>query len=216
MDEIIRIAIDGPAGAGKSTVAKSIANRLGIDYVDTGAMYRALGLKILCTGIDMHDPEDLRRLLETTEIDYAAGHTYLDGTDVSGLIRLPAISKMASDCSAIGEVRTHLVAVQQALGHRKSIIMDGRDICFAVLPDAQYKFYLTASSDVRAMRRVKELEEKGEPCNFEEIKASIEYRDYQDSHRECSPLIKTEDAVEIDSSNMNLEETIDKFLSYIK
>ena len=216
MDDIIRIAVDGPAGAGKSTVAKAVAARLGIDYVDTGAMYRALGLKILCTGIDMHDPEELDKLLKSTDIDYADGHIFLDGTDVSGLIRLPAVSRMASDCSAIGEVRAHLVRVQQDMGHRKSIIMDGRDICFAVLPDAQYKFYLTASSDVRAQRRVKELEEKGEPCNFDEIKASIEYRDYQDSHRECSPLIKTDDAVLIDSSDMDLEETINCFLSYIK
>ena len=215
MDDIIRIAVDGPAGAGKSTVAKAIAARLGIDYVDTGAMYRALGLKILCTGIDMHVPAELDRLLQSTDIDYSKGHTFLDGTDVSGLIRLPAVSKMASDCSAIAEVRAHLVRVQQAMGHRKSIIMDGRDICFAVLPDAQYKFYLTASADVRAQRRVRELEEKGEPSDFNEIKASIEYRDYQDSHRECSPLIKTDDAVLIDSSDMNLEETVDAFMSYI-
>ena len=212
----IIVAIDGHSSCGKSTMAKSLAAKTGYTYVDTGAMYRALGLKILCTGIDMHDPEELDKLLKSTEVDYAKGHIFLDGTDVSGLIRLPAISKMASDCSAIAEVRPHLVRVQQAMGHRKSIIMDGRDICFAVLPDAQYKFYLTASSDVRALRRVRELEEKGEPCNFDEIKASIEYRDYQDSHRECSPLRKTEDAVLIDSSDMDLEETVECFLSYIK
>ena len=216
MDDIIRIAVDGPAGAGKSTIAKNVAAQLGIDYIDTGAMYRAIGLKLLRTGIDMHEDGALAAMLETTDIDYAAGRTYLDGEDVSDVIRTPQISAMASDCSAILAVREKLVAIQQAMGKRKSIIMDGRDIGTVVLPDAQYKFYLTASSDVRAARRCLELEQKGLSADFEEIRASIEARDHQDMHREHSPLMKAGDAIEVDSSDMDIDEVVERFLQVIR
>jgi cytidylate kinase len=212
---IVRIAIDGPAGAGKSTIAKALAKKLGIDYIDTGAMYRAIGLKIVRSGIDMHDPKALGELLENTDVDYEAGKTYLDGEDVSGLIRTPKISAAASECFAILEVRQKLVALQRAMGLRKSMVMDGRDIGTNVLTDAEYKFYLTASPEIRAMRRVKELREKGEACDFEEIRASIIARDYQDSHREHNPLRKAEDAIEIDSSELTIAQVIDAFTAYI-
>ena len=158
---IYRIAIDGPAGAGKSTIAKCLAKELGIDYIDTGAMYRAIALKLFRTGTDYNDPEALAQLLATTDVDYAGGVVYLDGEDVNGLIRTQEVSELASASSAVQAVRDKLVALQQAMGERKSLVMDGRDIGTYVLPDAELKIYLTASVEERATRRLKELEEKG-------------------------------------------------------
>ncbi|HPX70451.1 MAG TPA: (d)CMP kinase [Bacillota bacterium] len=215
MQGIIRIAIDGPAGAGKSTIAKALASKLGIDYIDTGAMYRALAVKILCAGVDLGDAEGMDALLQGTDVSYDRGRVFLDGSDVSSIIRLAAVTKMSSDCSALPAVREKLVALQQAMARRKSMVMDGRDICSKVLPDAEFKFFLTASSDVRAARRVKELEEKGEHPDFESIKAAIELRDYQDTHREHSPLVKTEDAIEVDSSNLGIDSVVELFMSHI-
>lgn len=205
---MIRIAIDGPSGAGKSTMAKLLAKDLGIDYIDTGAMYRALALKIFRTGIDCNNKEDLAKLLSTTDVDYAGGSIFLDGENVDGFIRTQEVSEMASVSSAIPEVRTKLVALQKAMGQRKSLVMDGRDIGTNVLTDAECKFFLTASAHERALRRAREYEAKGLPCNVEEVEKDIETRDYRDSHRETNPLKQADDALLIDSSNMTIEEVI--------
>ncbi len=214
-DRIIRIAIDGPSGAGKSSIAKAVAQRLGIEYIDTGAMYRAFGYKMLKSGIDAGDREGIKSLLACTEIDFKDGDTLLDGENISDKIRTPEISKMASTCSAYTEVRAKLVELQQAMGRRKSIIMDGRDICEKVLPEAEYKFFLTASAHERANRRYKELTEKGENVSFDEVLEDMRKRDLADSTRAVSPLRKAADAEEIDSSDMTKEEVIDTILNKI-
>lgn len=207
-DKIFQIAIDGPSGAGKSTIAKAVAARLGIDYIDTGAMYRAVGLKMKRLGIPMKEDDTLLAMLEDTDIDFSKGKVYLDGEDVSGLIRTEEISKAASDCSAFASVRRKLVQLQQKMGRAKSVIMDGRDIGTVVLKDAPYKFFLTANDEERAMRRYKELLEKGEKQSFEEVLEKLRQRDLNDSTREVTPLRKAEDAEEIDSTNMSIDEVV--------
>ncbi|MBQ1475856.1 MAG: (d)CMP kinase [Firmicutes bacterium] len=184
------VAIDGPAGAGKSTIAKRLAQRIGADYIDTGAMYRAVALKLLRTGTDYNDPEALQTMLDAMDVDFSQGKTILDGEDVSGLIRTPEISALASPSSGVPAVRYKLTALQQAMGKRKSIVMDGRDIGTVVFPDADFKFFLTASADERARRRTEEMRAKGQEADFETIRADIIQRDYQDSHREFRPLKK--------------------------
>ena len=158
---IYQIAIDGPSGAGKSTIAKALAAILKIDYIDTGAMYRAIGYKIVREGVDMYDEAALEAMLKTTDVDLSEGKVLLDGEDVSGKIRTPEMSKMASDCSALGAVRVKLVELQRGMAKSKSVIMDGRDIGTNVLTDAKYKIYLTATVEERATRRYKELIEMG-------------------------------------------------------
>lgn len=211
MGKIFQIAIDGPSGAGKSTIAKAIARRLGIDYIDTGAMYRALGYKMLQLGITEDETDKVAELLETTVIDFSHGDIILDGQVINNLIRTPEISMKASACSALGIVRKHLVKVQQEMGAKKSVIMDGRDIGTDVFPNARYKFFITATAEERAKRRYRELMEKGENVSYEETLESIIQRDYNDSHREVSPLRKAEDAEEVDTTDM----TIDEVISYI-
>lgn len=211
MGKIFQIAIDGPSGAGKSTIAKAIARRLGIDYIDTGAMYRALGYKMLQLGITEDEIDKVAELLETTVIDFSHGDIILDGQVINNLIRTPEISMKASACSALGIVRKHLVKVQQEMGAKKSVIMDGRDIGTDVFPNARYKFFITATAEERAKRRYRELMEKGENVSYEETLESIIQRDYNDSHREVSPLRKAEDAEEVDTTDM----TIDEVISYI-
>lgn len=211
MERIFQIAIDGPSGAGKSTIAKAIARKLGIDYIDTGAMYRALGYKMLQLGITEDEVDKVAELLETTEIDFSHGDIILDGQVINNLIRTPEISMKASACSALGIVRKHLVKVQQEMGAKKSVIMDGRDIGTDVFPNARYKFFITATAEERANRRYKELTEKGENVSYEETLESIIQRDYNDSHREVSPLRKAEGAEEVDTTDM----TIDEVISYI-
>ncbi|MGN0732888.1 MAG: (d)CMP kinase [Emergencia sp.] len=211
MEKIFQIAIDGPSGAGKSTIAKAIARKLGIDYIDTGAMYRALGYKMLQLGITEDEVDKVAELLETTEIDFSHGDIILDGQVINNLIRTPEISMKASACSALGIVRKHLVKVQQEMGAKKSVIMDGRDIGTDVFPNARYKFFITATAEERANRRYKELTEKGENVSYEETLESIIQRDYNDSHREVSPLRKADDAEEVDTTDM----TIDEVISYI-
>ena len=211
MGKIFQIAIDGPSGAGKSTIAKAIARRLGIDYIDTGAMYRALGYKMLQIGITEDETDKVAELLETTVIDFSHGDIILDGQVINNLIRTPEISMKASACSALGIVRKHLVKVQQEMGAKKSVIMDGRDIGTDVFPNARYKFFITATAEERAKRRYRELMEKGENVSYEETLESIIQRDYNDSHREVSPLRKAEDAEEVDTTDM----TIDEVISYI-
>ena len=209
MSKIFQIAIDGPSGAGKSTIAKRVAAELAIDYIDTGAMYRAVGLKMLRLGIPMEENETLFEMLGNTDVDFSEGRVYLDGEDVSDLIRTQEVSKAASDCSAFATVRRKLVELQQAMGKRKSVIMDGRDIGTVVLRDAEYKFYLTATAEERAMRRFKELQAKGSTDTYEKVLEDVNKRDYNDMHRDVDPLRQAEDAVLIDSTNMSIEEVVD-------
>jgi cytidylate kinase len=211
------VAIDGPAGAGKSTVAKAVAARLSIEYIDTGAMYRAVGLKLLAEGIGTGpaDAERRARMLSETEIDFSGGRVCLDGRDVSGDIRTDEISRMASESSALPEVREKLVALQRAMGERKSVLMDGRDIGSNVFPNAEFKFFLTASPRERARRRFCELRVKDETVEFEQVLADIERRDYNDSHRALHPLTKTDDACEIDSTEIGADEVTEMILRII-
>ena len=216
MSKIFQIAIDGPSGAGKSTIAKRVAKELGIDYIDTGAMYRAVGLKMLRLGIPMEENEELQKMLDETDVDFAEERVYLDGEDVSDLIRTQEISKAASDCSAFAMVRNKLVELQQAMGKRKSVIMDGRDIGTVVLKDAEYKYYLTATPEERAMRRFKELKAKGSEDTYEKVLEDVNRRDYNDMHREVDPLRQAEDAVLIDSTNMSIDEVVDFIISRVR
>ena len=215
MDKIYRVAIDGPAGAGKSTMAKILAEKLGIDYVDTGAMYRAIALKILKTGIDYTNEQDLNKLLSSTDVDYYGGKVYLDGEDVSGQIRTNEISMAASTISKLGPVRAKVDEVSKRLAATKDVVMEGRDIGTAVIPDAEVKIFMTAAPEIRAKRRYEQLVAAGKPANLEEIKEDIEKRDYQDSHREINPLKQADDAVYMDTSDMSIDENIDAVCAVI-
>lgn len=212
---IYQIAIDGPSGAGKSTIAKALAAILKIDYIDTGAMYRAIGYKIVREGVDMYDEAALEAMLKTTDVDLSEGKVLLDGEDVSGKIRTPEMSKMASDCSALGAVRVKLVELQRGMAKSKSVIMDGRDIGTNVLTDAKYKIYLTATVEERATRRYKELIEKGENVTYEDVLEDMKKRDHNDSTRALNPLRKADDAIEIDSTEMKFQEVVDKILGIV-
>ncbi|MDR3072913.1 MAG: (d)CMP kinase [Clostridiales Family XIII bacterium] len=201
-----RVAIDGPSGAGKSTIAKILANELGIDYIDTGAMYRAIALKMLENGIDIDaDPAVLGEMLAHTDVDFAQGKTLLDGVDVSDRIRTAAVTDMASKSSALPQVREKLVVLQRAMGEKKAVIMDGRDIGTNVFPSAEVKFFMTASPEERASRRWAEMKEKDPTVSFEAVLAAIEERDYNDSHRALNPLTKADDAIEIDTDGLDIE-----------
>lgn len=216
MNKILRIAIDGPSGAGKSTIAKVAAEKLGIDYIDTGAMYRAVGYKMKREGIAVGDSEALDRMLADTDIDFSGGNIILDGEIINDKIRTTEVSKLASSCSAIPSVRNKLVVLQRNMGLKKSVIMDGRDIGTNVLKDAEYKFFLTASPEERAERRYKELMEKGENTTFETVLEDIKNRDYNDSARKLNPLKKADDAVEIDTTGLSVEDVINIVLKEIK
>lgn len=216
MEKIFQIAIDGPSGAGKSTVAKIIASKLDIDYIDTGAMYRACGLKMVRLGIPMVEDETLKKMLDSTDIDIDHGKIMLDGEDVSGLIRTQEISKAASDCSAFKTVRVKMVELQQAMGSRKSVIMDGRDICKVVLPNAEFKYFITATPEERAKRRFLELQEKGNSSSYEQILKEVNERDYNDSHREVDPLECQPDAELLDTTNMSIDEVVNHIINKIK
>jgi cytidylate kinase len=212
----IRIAIDGPAGAGKSTIAKRLALDLGIDYIDTGAMYRAIGLKLTRNCLDIDNEEELDKVLKSTEIDFNKGNIYLDGIDVSNQIRTPEISMMASECSKKKLVREKLVLFQREIGMHKSVVMDGRDIGTNVLKNAEIKIFLTADSSIRAKRRYNELLEKGESPDYNDVLNDIVKRDYQDSNRELNPLKQATDAILLDTSNMNIEEVAACIQGYIE
>ena len=216
MDRIFRIAIDGPSGAGKSTIAKAVASRLGIDYIDTGAMYRAVGYKMDRDRVPFESGDALNSMLADTDIDFVSGDIILDGQVVNDLIRTPKVSMLASQCSQIPEVREKLVEIQRGMGARKSVIMDGRDIGTNVLKDAEYKIYLTASAEERANRRFKELQEKGEDQSYEEVLADIKARDHNDMTRELNPLRKADDAIEVDSTSMTIDEVVDAIIGYIE
>lgn len=210
------IAIDGPAGAGKSTVAKQIAKKKGYIYVDTGAMYRAMALFLLENHIRAEETEKISEKCKEADISiiYENGEqvVLLNGKNVNGLIRTEEVGNMASASSVNGDVRKKLVELQQKLAREVSVVMDGRDIGTVVLPDADLKIYLTASSAVRAKRRYDELVAKGETCDIAEIQKDIEERDYRDMHRDISPLKQAEDAILVDSSDMTIEEVIRKIL----
>lgn len=211
------VAVDGPAGAGKSTIARAVAARLNLIYVDTGAMYRALTLYLIREGVDLEDEAEVIRRSGEPEITlgYEQGcqKVYLNGEDVSGSIRTEEVGIATARVSALGPVREGIVAMQKALAARSDCIMDGRDIGTCVLPDADVKIYLTASSQVRAKRRYDELTAKGLACDYNQIKADIEARDYQDMHRQVSPLRQAEDAVLVDTSQMTVEEVVEKLVS---
>lgn len=216
MKDVFRIAIDGPSGAGKSTIAKLVAKKLGIDYIDTGAMYRAVGFKMNREDIPFEECDELKSMLDVTDIDFVSGDIILDGEIVNTLIRTSEVSQLASKCSALPMVREKLVEIQRNMGSRKSVIMDGRDIGTNVLKDAEYKFFLTASAEERAERRHKELIEKGETITFEEVLRDIEARDHNDMTRALNPLRKADDALEVDSTGLNIDQVVDAILKEIK
>ena len=206
----MQIAIDGPAGAGKSTIAKELARILGFMYVDTGAMYRTAALSCLKNNIDFENEDDVSKNCDDADIKiiYEDGvqKMFLDGENVSEKIRREEVGNAASKVAKYSGVRKKLVKLQQELAKKYDVIMDGRDISTMVLPDAQLKIYLTASVEKRAERRFKELLEKGLECRLEEIEKDIEQRDYNDMHRKESPLKKAEDAIEVDTSDMTIVE----------
>ncbi|MGN1090272.1 MAG: (d)CMP kinase [Huintestinicola sp.] len=216
----INVAIDGPAGAGKSTMAKSAAAQLGFIYVDTGALYRSVAYYCINKGADPKDARQITAMLPeiTPELRFIDGvqHVFVNGEDVSGKIRTPEISMGASAVSAIPEVRAFLFDLQKKIAAENNVIMDGRDIGTVVLPNAQLKIFLTASAEERAGRRYKELTEKGEQVTFEEVLADVNKRDYDDSHREIAPLKQAEDAVLLDTTGISLEESKDRIISMIK
>lgn len=206
------IAIDGPAGAGKSTIAKIVAKELGFIYVDTGAMYRTIALACFRAGIKADESEKVIAKLDDIEVtlgyDNGTQKVYLNGEDVSLEIRREEIGNMTSAIAVYEKVRENMVEMQRELAAKNDVVMDGRDIGTTVLPDAFVKIYLTASSDARAKRRYDELTAKGEQCDINDIKEDIEKRDYQDMHREISPLKQADDAILLDTSNMNIEQVV--------
>ena len=215
------IAIDGPSGAGKSTLARRAAKEFGFLYVDTGAIYRTLGLAAHRRGIDCHDEAAVSAILPELDIHMAYNDSgeqcmYLDGEDVSAAIRAPEISICASDVSSLPAVRAFLLDMQRKTARESSVIMDGRDIGTVVLTDAELKIYLTASAEARAERRFKELQAKGVETDFDAVLKDIEYRDYQDTHREIAPLRRAEDAVLLDTSSIGLEESCERLYAMIR
>ena len=216
----MKIALDGPAGAGKSSIAKLVAKKLSFVYVDTGAMFRTVAYYFLSQGKDPSDAEMVTEECEkiSISIEYKDGaqHIFLDGTDVSTEIRQEEVGKNASVVAKNQAVRNRLLALQRQMAEKQDVIMDGRDIGTVVLPDAQVKIYLTASASVRAERRYKELVEKGETCNLKKIEEDIIARDEQDMNREIAPLKQAEDAVLVDSSYMTIEEVVDKIIEIVE
>ena len=206
------VAIDGPAGSGKSTIAKLVCKELGFTHIDTGAMYRAVGLYALNKKVDIYDEEAVNNILDEIEIKYVEGKIYLNGNDVSGLIRTPEVSNAASRVSSYKLVREKLVYLQQKASENGMYILDGRDIGYKVLPNANLKVFLTASIDCRAERRFKELPN----ANLEEIKEQIKIRDHNDSTRKESPLKMADDAILVDTTDMTIEEVSNKIISLIK
>lgn len=220
--EFLNIAIDGPAGAGKSTIAKDIAKKLGILYLDTGAMYRALALCAIRAGVDPNDAANVEKILPDIEIGVknidGVQHTFLNGEDVTGCIRTPEVTKGASDIGVIPAVRKKMVESQQAIARKADLVMDGRDICSYVLPKSKNKFYVTASAEERAKRRLAELRAKGEylDVSLAQMQEEIEKRDHTDSTRECAPLRQAPDAILIDTTHMDVETAVQALLSQLE
>lgn len=214
------VAIDGPAGAGKSTIAKRVAKEKEFIYVDTGAMFRAMAIHFLRCGIAADDHEKISEAVKDVNvtISYTNGEqqVFLNGENVTGQLRTEAVGNMASASSVNGDVRKKLLELQRKLAASANVVMDGRDIGTVVLPNADVKVYLTASVEVRAKRRYKELLEKGQSADLEQIKKDIEERDYRDMNRDIAPLRQAEDAILVDSSNMSIEENVREILALIK
>lgn len=210
------IAIDGPGGAGKSTIAKLVAAKLGIIYVDTGAMYRAAAVFLNRRGIDKDDDKSIEKAVSDMNITFSNERVLLNGEDVSKKIRENDVSKIASEYSANPVVRDKLTALQRQMGKTVNLVMDGRDIGSNVFKDAKYKFYLTASPEIRAERRCKELEKRGENIEFSKILEDIKTRDDRDMNRELNPLKIAEGAVLVDSTDKNIDEVVEEILSEIK
>ena len=212
----LNIAMDGPVGAGKSSIADAVAARLGILHLDTGAMYRALGLKALREEIDVQQETRIVELCQGLKLDVQVGEggqrTLLDGQDVSSLIRTPEVSMAASTVSRYAEVRKRMVALQQELAAARDMIVDGRDICTTVLPNATLKIFLTASPEERARRRWKEMQAKGDPASFEEVLAQVKARDEQDMNRPVEPLRRAEDAVLVDTTDLSFDQVVEKIV----
>lgn len=208
---MISVAIDGPSGAGKSSLAKRLAADLGYVYVDTGAMYRSIGLYAVRRGVDLHDADAVAALLPGIQLDIrlveGAQHVYLNGEDVSEAIRAEEIGMAASAVSAHPQVRAFLLETQRGLAANQNVLMDGRDIGTVVLPQATVKIFLTASAEARAQRRCKELQEKGQPAELETVLADIRQRDYQDTHREVAPLKQADDAILVDTSDIDFDQS---------
>lgn len=214
------IAIDGPSSAGKSTIAKRLAGELGYTYMDTGAMYRAFALKVMRKKVDWNEEAELQRTLDDTRIELReeAGKlkVYLDGSDVSAEIRTPELSQMASKISGIKKVREKMVDLQRALGARGGVVAEGRDMGTVVFPLADVKIYLDASSEERAMRRCRELQDQGHPADLDKTRSEIEERDRRDTERAWSPLRKADDALAIDSTGLKVEQVLQRVLGEIK
>ena len=214
------VAIDGPAGAGKSTIAKLVAKEKGYIYVDTGAMYRALAIHFLKKGIAPENTEEVvdacRDAVVSIRYEDGAQQVYLNGENVTGMLRTEEVGNMASRTSAIPEVREKLLELQRTLARENDVIMDGRDIGTNILPDADVKIYLTASVETRAKRRYDELKEKGEDCDLEQIARDIKERDERDMNRETAPLKKAEDAILVDSSHMTIPEVVSEICSHCR
>ena len=220
MNFINGIALDGPAGAGKSTIAKIIAKSLGLPYLDTGAMYRAMALCAFSEGVSLTDAEKVDELLNRTDIRVAylddGQHVFVNGTDVTGRLREEEIGKGASLISKLRCVRDKLAGMQRDIAHETHAVLDGREIGTFVIPETPYKFYVTATAEERALRRVRQLEEKGETPDYELILKDILARDYQDSHRDYAPLKQAEDAVLIDTTHMTIDEAVDAVLKALE
>ena len=217
----IRIAVDGPSGAGKSTLARAAAAALGFLYVDTGAIYRTVGLSVRYRGVDPGDEAAVAEMLPPLRIELrydgeGGQRMLLNGRDVTGEIRLPEISRYASAVSALPVVRAYLMETQRDLARKHDVIMDGRDIGTVVLPDAEVKVFLTASAQTRAERRCRELEERGTPQPFEEVLRDIEDRDFRDTHREAAPLRRAEDAALLDTSALDFRQSLEALLEIIR
>lgn len=211
----MKIALDGPAGSGKSTIAKIIAAKLNIEYLDTGAMYRAITYKVLRDEVDYNDKEILIAFLCNTDIDFIDNEIYLDGENISEQIRSPEVTENVSLIASISQVREVLVDFQRRIAETKNIVMDGRDIGTKVIPNTKYKFFLTASLEERARRRYEEMIKKGFEVNLEEIKEAIDQRDKADAGREDSPLVMASDAKLIDTTGKTIEEVVDRVIEEI-
>lgn len=210
------VAIDGPAGSGKGTVAKILADKCNLVYIDTGAMYRAIAYAMLQNNIDLMEEDKIVELARNSKIDFIDGKTYLNGIDVSKEIRTMEVTNIVSPMSSIVKLRAILVELQQAMAKEYDVIMEGRDITTIVLPEANYKFYLDATVEERARRRFKENQEKGIESSYEEVLDNIQKRDYNDMHKEVGSLTRTEDAVYIDSTNLSIDEVVEQMKKIIE
>lgn len=216
----INVALDGPSGAGKSTIAKAVAKKLKYVYVDTGAMYRSIAYYVISKGCNLEKANEYVNLLSDIKVELCyvdeVQHVVLNGEDVSDKIRTPEISMGASKVSAVPEVRAHLLGMQKEIAEKNNIIMDGRDIGTVVLPNADVKIFMTATAEERANRRYKELSEKGDKSTYDDVLADIKQRDYNDIHRDIAPLKKADDAIEVDTTTLSLEESVEAIYKVIE